>query len=202
MTTKILLETKFGRIELVPTQAAHISVRPEEIERNQIPVTIRGVAHHFHAHVYRRKDGSFRIGQYESYGFNYETADDKAARHPDQWKRRQDNASALYMTRAGSIEDATKAARKALGEEVERVVNEWAKTDEARAALRSAEVTYRGEVVERAKAEWAKAKKAEAEAHATLEKALAARDELWPETAKSFASVIDAPYEPDDEAER
>lgn len=148
-----IITTKYGTREVVPTPyidsktgalKEHIYVGHDGYEGGTAKFLgpIRGINYHVSAHLFKRPDGSWKIGEHADYGYNYEVLneDPDYARDPDQWKKRQENHSNLYATRSApfSIEDASKSARLALGAAIEEAVNEWAKTTEAQAVISAA----------------------------------------------------------------
>lgn len=149
-----ILETKFGTREITATDAKHVHVSHPGYEHGTAKMMgpIRGIEYHVSAHLFPWSDGTWHIGKYEGYGYNYEVFDGvnesnkqlEARLHgPDQWKARQENASNLYATRAWDgtkgHDDASKSARLAIGAEIERAFNEWVKTPEAIKVLGGAE---------------------------------------------------------------
>lgn len=152
----IIVETKYGTREVVPTPyidkdtgllKEHLYVGHDGYAGHTAKFLgpIRGISYHVSAHLFKRLDGSWKIGEHADYGYNYEVLTEGAggSQVPDQWKYRQENHSNLYATRSVpfSIEDASKSARLALGAAIEEAVNKWARTPEGQARTRAARST-------------------------------------------------------------
>lgn len=150
---KAILTTKYGTREITVTDANHVHVSHDGYDQGTAKYLgpLRGIGYHVSAHLHRWSDGSWHIGANEGFGFNYDfiegkdettAALEKRTHDPDQWKKRQENASSLYMTRAGAFNDASKSAREAIGKEIERAFNEWIKTTEAAEAFEDGQEKY------------------------------------------------------------
>ena len=107
MRAEFVIETKYGKFDLTPTEKDHIHVHSSE-DRYGYP-KINKVPYHVSCHLYRWGDNKFYIGRQGT----------------DEWKRGQ----SLYMTRPKrdyKKSFPSESAKKKMLEELERVVNLWA----------------------------------------------------------------------------
>lgn len=107
MGTEFIIETKFGKLRLTPTEGDHIYVCSEEY-RFGYP-KINRVDYHISCNLYRWNDNNFYIGREGT----------------SEWKR----GESLYMSRPKTEyrkSFPTAVAKKKMKEELERVVNLWA----------------------------------------------------------------------------
>jgi len=108
------INTRFGRAEIVATNARHIYF---DANRNcgtfpEVGLTIRGVRYGTSAHLYRHADGAFHVGEEGTTTGIY--------------------SDSLYMSRVNEWKNQPSAsARKAAIEEIEAAVNVWARANPA-----------------------------------------------------------------------
>lgn len=139
----VKLETAFGGIELQAVNAERVMLQvgvPVNVEERLAPLTINGVTYHGSAMLHagsERGDGGegWRCGHvYEDRG---RTVDSRG----------------LWFARDGSFsfDSLTPAAEKKLRPELERVVNKWAETAEARVYLEEKQRAWTAQELELAR---------------------------------------------------
>jgi hypothetical protein len=168
--------TSLGPIWIVPTEASHIHASngsnalngDRSLPHVHTPFTVRGVEICVSAHLYKWRDGKWRIGREES----------------SAYEQRQ----SLYLSRLGNWNtEVSESARKKIADIVTAVVGEWVAQSSAK--LQQAEVEHLEDEYERAQNDHLEAQKVERAAASILQQLRARLDVARRQASDALAKV-------------